>query len=138
MYQSNFSSDNRFKRFTVESFGAAILKHFKNFASKTVCGRMWIDCYTVSLSGKEKESVKHTDNKNSLKFGDGRKVKSFSQVVTPTKTGIKNVMIETGVVNEEIPLLLSKEIMKKADAEPGFNSDLQQSIMLYHWEINTS
>ena len=135
MYQLNFSSDNCFKRFTVEFFGAAILD---SGASKTVCGRMWTDCYTESLSGKERESVKHTDSKNSFKFGDGRRVKSFSQVVTPTKIGIKNVMIETDVVNEEIPLLLSKEIMKKADAEPGFNSDLQQGIMLYHWEINKS
>ena len=117
MYQSNFSSDNCLKRFTVESFGAAILD---SGASKTVCGRMWIDCYTESLSGKETESVKHTDSKNSFKIG------------------IKNVMIETDVVNAEIPLLLSKEILKKADAEPGFNSDLQQGIMLYHWEINKS
>ena len=45
-------SDNCFKRFTGESFGAAILD---SDASKTVCGRMWVDCYNESLSGKEKE-----------------------------------------------------------------------------------
>ena len=45
-------SDNCFERFTGESFGAAILD---SGASKTVCGRMWIDCYNESLSSKEKE-----------------------------------------------------------------------------------
>ena len=33
-------------------------------------------------------------------------------------------MIETDVVYEETTFLLSKEIMKKADAETGFNNDL--------------
>ena len=121
MYQSNLSSDNCFKRFTGETFGTAILN---SGASNTMCGGMRIDCYTESLSGKETESLKHIDSKNSVKFGDGRKVKSFSQFVIPAKIGIKNEMIETDVVNEEITFLLSKEIMKKADAETGFNNDL--------------
>ena len=110
MYQSNLNSDNCFTRFTGEPFGTAILD---SVATKTVCGRMWINCYTESLSGKEKELVKHTDSENAFKFGDDRKVKFLKNVVIPAKIGIKNVMIETDVVNEEILLFLSKEKLKK-------------------------
>ena len=74
LYQSNKNSDNCFKRFTGEFFGAAILG---SGASKAVCGRTWIDCYSESLSWKEKELIKHPDSKNIFKFGDGIKVKSL-------------------------------------------------------------
>ena len=74
LYQSNKNSYNCFKRFTGEFFGAAILG---SGASKAVCGRTWIDCYSESLSWKEKELIKHPDSKNIFKFGDGIKVKSL-------------------------------------------------------------
>ena len=99
MYQSNLNSVNYFKRLTGKPFGTAILD---SDASKTVCGRMWIDCYTESLSGKEKELVKHTDSENIFKFGDARKVKLLQKVAIPAKIGIKNIMIKTDVVNKEI------------------------------------
>ena len=70
LYQSNLNSDNSFKRLAGESFWAAILD---SGASKTLCGRTGIDFYTESLSGKEKELVKHKDNENVFTFGDGEK-----------------------------------------------------------------
>ena len=70
LYQSNLNSDNSFKRLAGESFWAAILD---SGASKTLCRRTGIDCYTESLSGKEKELVKHKDNENVFTFGDGEK-----------------------------------------------------------------
>ena len=73
MYQSNLNSDNCFTRFTGEPFGTAILD---SVATKTVCGRMWINCYTESLSGKEKELVKHTDSENAFKLAMAEKSSS--------------------------------------------------------------
>ena len=120
LYQSNLNSENCFKRFTGESFGAAVLD---SGASKTVCGKTWIKCYTDSLNEKEKGLIKSYDSENIFKFGDGRKVKSLQKVIIPAKIGTEKVMIETDVVNEEIPLLLSKDTMKKADTEIDFKND---------------
>ena len=120
LYQSNLNSENGFKRFTGESLGAAVLD---SSASKTVCGKTWIDCYIESLNDKEKELIKSYNSENIFKFGDGRKVKSLQKVIIPAKIGTENVLIETDVVNEEIPLLLSKETMKKADTEIDFKND---------------
>lgn len=71
--------------------------------------------YTESLNGKEKELIKHTDSENVFKFGNGKKVKSLKMLSFTQKLAIKNVMIETDVVNEEVLLLLSEKTMKKAD-----------------------
>lgn len=120
LFQSNLNSDSCFRRFTGESFGAAVLD---SGASKTVCGKTWIQCYTESLNEKEKHLVKSENSENIFKFGDGRKVKSMQKVLIPAKIGTSNVLIETDVVNEDIPLLLSKETMKKAGTEIDFKND---------------
>ena len=86
MYQSNLSSDNCFKRFTGESFGAAILN---SGASNTVCGGMRIDCYTESLSGKETESLKHLTVKTVLNLVMGENSSPSRSLSFPQKLVLK-------------------------------------------------
>ena len=63
-----------FKRFTGESFRAAVLD---SEANKTVCSKKSIQCYTESLNEKAENLVKNTNSQNILKFGDGKKFKSL-------------------------------------------------------------
>ena len=58
-----------------------------------------------------------------FRFGDGVDVLSSQEVLIPVLIGAKKVMIKTSVVDNEIPLLLSKSSMKKARLILDFNSD---------------
>ena len=83
-------------------------------ASKTVAGRMWLDNFIEGLPEKEKEKVKFSPSKSSYKFGDGTKIQALQNVVIPAKMGNTYIRINTDVVDKEIPLLMSRETMKKA------------------------
>ena len=58
-----------------------------------------------------------------FKFGDGRKVASIEKVTIPATIGEQPVRIRADVVREEIPLLLSKKSMKKAETNIDFKTD---------------
>ena len=58
-----------------------------------------------------------------FKFGNGVSVQSSKRVVIPAIIGGKGVKIETGIVECEIPLLLSKDSMKRANTKLDFVSD---------------
>ena len=77
--------------------------------SKTVCGKTWIQCYTESSNGKEKNLVESRYSQNIFKFGDGKNVNSLPKVLIPANYGASNVIIEIDVVKKYIPLLLLKE-----------------------------
>ena len=65
----------------------------------------------------EKEST------TSFRFGDGNSVKSEKTVAFPAKIGHKNTMIRTDVIDTDLPLLLSKSAMKKANVKSDFPND---------------
>ena len=65
----------------------------------------------------EKEST------TSFRFGDGNSVKSEKTVAFPAKIGHKNTMIRTDVIDTDLPLLLSKSAVKKANAKIDFSND---------------
>ena len=59
-----------------------------------------------------------------FKFGDEEKIKSLRKVYIPIKIGEKDVMLQTDVVNIKIPVLLSKQAMKRGNAVIDFDSDV--------------
>ena len=92
-------------------------------ASKTVCGETWLTEYIKSLSENERSNIKYDNSKSFFKFGDGKRIQAEYTAQIPAFIGRKQVIISTDVIKKDIPLLLSKAFMKRANMELYFNQD---------------
>ena len=101
-----------------ESLGHIILD---SGCSKTVCGQQWFQCYLEMLSESEKSQVTYRESSSIFRFGDGKRLKSMKCAVIPCILAGKKIQICTDIVECNVPLLLSKESMKKA----GMSIDLK-------------
>ena len=63
------------------------------------------------------------DSHSSYKFGDGPHVKAVRAVRFPACFGQVKVLIDSDIVDKEIPLLLSKPAMQKSDTNIDFKND---------------
>ena len=84
--------------------------------TKTVTGEHWFHNYLDSLSPQHLQEVEILTSNTPFKFGDGRMVKANKRAIIPATIGDRNCKIETEIVSENIPLLLSQTSMKKAGA----------------------
>ena len=120
LFQSVLHTQEMLQHFTGESLNAAVLD---SGASKTVCGETWMNCYKETLSIEDQNSITIEPSSTYFKFGGGRKVPSVMKVTIPATIGGQKVSIRTDIVKEEIPLLRSKESMKKANTHIDFAND---------------
>ena len=121
LFQSDYDEPNKLKSLVAQSFNAAVLDCG---ASKTVCGTVWLNCYLESLNETEQKKVKYKKSNNLFKFGDGSCISSLHQVTFPATIGKCHILIVSDVVNNDIPLLLSKQSMKRANMRLNFNDDM--------------
>ena len=91
--------------------------------TKTVCSQVWLDCYLQSLRNEDQQSVREEKSETSLRFGNVKVFKSIKHVTLPTFTEKKNILLTTKVIENDIPLLLSKDAMKKAKTCIDFSKD---------------
>ena len=91
--------------------------------SKTVCGKLWLKCYLDTLNDLDSKLVKETQSQTYFKFGDGNKIQSLKKVKFPAYIADSKFLIEADVIPNDIPLLLSKESMKKCSAKLDFHDD---------------
>ena len=75
------------------------------------------------LSDENRLKVTKEPTSTNVKFGDGWRVASIEKVTIPATISEQPVRIRTDVVREEIPLLLSKKSMKKAETNIDFKTD---------------
>ena len=120
LYQSNLITEEDYKTFVVESASSAILD---SGASGNVAGLVWFESYVDGLSNEEQEKVKYFDSFKTFKFGSGMVYQSQFRAEIPAYIGNKRVLISTDVVDTTVPLLLSKEAMKKAGTKINFMTD---------------
>ena len=120
LYQSNLITEDCMKVFVAESIGCAILD---SGATSTVSGKKWMDIYCNSLSPDRQAKINYYDSTNSFKFGSGEVYKSLYKMSVPATIGKKNIHIETDIVELDIPMLLSKSSMKRAQTEINFKDD---------------
>ena len=120
LYQSHLLTDESMKIFVAESFSCAILD---SGATATVAGETWMNCYIDSLPSDKKKKVSYAQSCNTFKFGSGNLFKSMYKVKVPANIGSKEVYIETDVVQTDVPLLLSRSAMKKANTFINFKED---------------
>ena len=91
--------------------------------SKNVCGAAWLDAYLDTLSEDDLKRVKYEESKATFKFGNPTIYSSIYKVTFPGKIGSKEVDILTDVIDVDIPLLISKIAMKKANTIIDFKND---------------
>ena len=103
-----------------ETFNMALLD---SGCTKTVCCEVWLKHYVQSLSFEEYKQVQTFESCNIFKFGDTKNIKSLKKVKIPVVIADVSATITTDVVEYDIPLLLSKEAMKKAKTHIDFKED---------------
>ena len=81
---------------------------------KTVCGEKWMKDYIRTLSEEDQHDIKISPSKQSFTFGDGRAVKANRRMRIPVWMGGDSGSLTTDVVESNIPLLLSINVMEKA------------------------
>ena len=79
--------------------------------------------YVDSLDDKSQKEIICSESKTPFKFGDGKTVYSNQLVKFPAKIGTKVCSIEAEVVDCELPLLLSKDSLKRAKTVLDLNND---------------
>ena len=106
---------------------AAKLAVVDTACTKTVGGLHWFNSYVDSLDEERRKKVEIIESNISFKFGDGRQVKSQKRARIPVQIGYKSCLIEMEIVKENIPLLLSKSSLKKA--ETVLDMKIDQAVM---------
>ena len=91
--------------------------------SSTVCGRNWLENYIQSLDPNARERVERKESHKNFRFGGGTVLPSNGSYLLPATLVGKNINIETDVVDSNIPLLLSKDAMKKASMKLDLETD---------------
>lgn len=95
-----------------DTFGMAILD---SGCTKTVCGDKWSSCYIDGLEDSVSSQIEKMPLSTGFRFGEGKRVTSMKSLKLPCKISSKNAYITTEVVPVDIPLLLSKSSMERAN-----------------------
>ncbi|VDI81921.1 Hypothetical predicted protein [Mytilus galloprovincialis] len=102
-----------------EAFNAAVVD---TACTKTVCGTKWLHQFLDTFDSANEE-IKCKESNTPFKFGDGKTVHSYQSVKLPATIGSLKCYIETEVVDCEIPLLLSKDSLKRAQTVLDLHND---------------
>lgn len=103
-----------------ESANSAILD---SACTSTVAGETWMNCYLDSLAPSTREKVVQQPSETLFKFGGGTVLQSSKKVTFPCAIAGVECEIQTDVVTSDIPLLLSKDSMKKAKVKLDLEND---------------
>ena len=102
--------------------------------TRTVAGQGWLQNYLKNLDDSLLNQVEITKSNKVFKFGDSHQVTSLSSVKMPAQIGQKNCFTNTETVDENIPLLLSKTSLKKANTVLNLSND---EIKMFNQKIQT-
>ena len=75
------------------------------------------------LSSEELDNIKRDRSETIFKFGNGNICHSIKRITIPVVIAGQNVLLTTEVIENDIPLLLSKDTMKKANTYIDFAND---------------
>ena len=108
------------RRLGVDARNCAVLD---SACSSTVCGDSWLNNYIESLDKNDRQKVKQTKGQRVFKFGGGTYLQSKGEYSLPVVIAGKEATINTDVVESDIPLLLSRTVMKKAAVKIDLEND---------------
>ena len=107
--------------FVGETLNCAVLD---SGCTKNVCGESWLTNYLDTLTEKDRSKVVVEKSSNSFRFGNGKLINSEKMVTFPAQIGKENIIIKSDVIDSDLPLLLSKSAMKKANVKIDFSNDV--------------
>lgn len=81
-------------------------------ASKSVCGQVWLDNSADLLNEKEKINIQFVPSSSVYHFRDGKTFNTVKKTQLPANTGGHQAIIETNVIDSDMPRLLSRSSMK--------------------------
>ena len=112
-FQSDFNLNEQDED-TIYLTGEAVNKALLDTgAASTVCGQRWLDVFEETLTPAQKSSIKVKATNKPYRFGDGKVTYASVQKTLPVNICGQDVFLETHVVKNDIPLLLSRTSMKK-------------------------
>ena len=120
LFQTDFDYPTLISGLLAESFNHAVIDCG---ASKTVCGKAWLHVLLETLPDSLSKLVCYGESKRVFKFGDGQRVTSEGTVSFPAVIGKFTITIEADIVDADIPLLFSKDSLKKAGMAIDFLYD---------------
>ena len=120
LHQNEIKDQKQLQTLVAETWNCGILD---SGASKTVCGEKWLEEFIESLSLVDREKVQYYSSKSIYKFGDGERIQANGGARIPAFIGETAVQINTDIVTKELPLLLSKSFMKRANIVLDFKND---------------
>ena len=120
-----FTSDSdELSRFTSEAINAAALD---TCCTTSVAGQNWLRIYLESLPKDLREKVDGPlKGEKWFQFGNQGVLQSKAKYILPACLAGRNVMIEVEIIDSDIPLLLSKSAMKKAEMIIYLSEDVVQ------------
>lgn len=118
LFQAKDIDNEETRIFVGETLNCAVLD---SGCSQTVCGKNWLKCFQESL--EDEANITAKPSSATFKFGNGGPVKSLKKVSLPVSIGVQEINLEADVVDTDIPLLLSKNAMKKSSTVIDFNKD---------------
>ena len=92
--------------------------------TKNVCVESWLANYLDILTKNELSKVVAEKSSNSFRFVDGKSLNSGRMVTFHAQIGKEDIMIKSDVIDSDLPLLLSKSAMKKANVKIDFSNDV--------------
>ena len=119
LYQTDDDNAQELKHLMSETWSSALLDCG---ASKTVCGKEWLNQYISNLPEHQQQYIKYTPSNHVYRFGDTRKMTAIEIVTFRAKIG-EHINIQSDILDNDIPLLFSKSSMKKADMKINFQND---------------
>ena len=91
--------------------------------TSNVMGKKWMENFVSNMSDSDIKEVKTSTSKSAFKFGDEPSVRSTEKVTFPCYVLGERTTLCADVVDRNIPLLISKEEMKKRKFILNFDQD---------------
>ena len=106
----NSKPDNKQKNLVLETLGKGLLD---SGCTRTVAGEFWMNEFLSTIPPADKLKISEVKSDAIFRFGDGAESRSAKKVTIPIKIGSKKYQLQVDVVKNDIPLLISKPVMKK-------------------------
>ena len=114
------SEQDKLQQLINDTLGYAVLD---SGCANSVTGRAWFSEYEKQLSVRDRESIKIAPSDEYFTFGDGKKVKSLRKVTFPCWFGGSRGNLTVDIVDCQIPLLMSRKAMSRANMKINFGND---------------
>ena len=92
LYQRDYDNPKNIHALVAETWNSALLD---SGASKTVCGKSWLEMFKSCLSEEEAANIEYKPSNSLYKFGDGQKIYDISCAEIPAVINNRNFTIRT-------------------------------------------